>query len=147
MRQHHDGRDFDRTRPKRRLSRVAVAVAFAIATLQVVGMHEAFAAAHTWTGATSTAWSNAGNWSGGTPSGDATAALTFPSSGVTRFTSNNDLAGTTPIASMTFQQGGFLVTGNAISVTSGLTDSAGSSTVNAPLSLTGTPSFSVASTG
>lgn len=131
----------------RRVSRIGVLVASVTIVLQLAAIQPAFAATHTWSGAADNNWSNAGNWSGGSPSGDPTAAVMFPSSGVTRFASNNNLSSPTPISSMTFAQGGFTLSGNTIAVSSGVTNSAGSNSIIAPLSLSGTGAFNVANTG
>jgi hypothetical protein len=53
----------------------------------------AMAATHTWTGAVSSAWSNNGNWTGGTPAGDPSADLVFPAS--SQLVSTNDIPGVT----------------------------------------------------
>jgi autotransporter-associated beta strand protein len=65
-------------------------------------------ATHVWSGATSTLWSVNGNWSsGGSPAGDSSPDLIFPASGVTRYTSKDDLAASTAIKSITFNDRGF----------------------------------------
>jgi autotransporter-associated beta strand protein len=68
-------------------------------------------ATHIWGGAVSNLWSNAANWSaGGSPVGDPSPDLIFPSSGVTRYTSRDDLALSTPIHSIRFDDRGFDLT-------------------------------------
>jgi autotransporter-associated beta strand protein len=57
-------------------------------------------ATHTWTGAASTLWSNAANWTGGSPAGDTDAMLVFPA-GAMNLTNSNDLSGLT-ITSISF---------------------------------------------
>jgi autotransporter-associated beta strand protein len=65
-------------------------------------------ATHVWSGAASTLWSNAANWSaGGSPAGDASADLVYPASGATRFTSKDDLPFDTPIRSIEFDGVGY----------------------------------------
>jgi autotransporter-associated beta strand protein len=64
-----------------------------------------------WSGAASTLWSVNGNWSsGGSPAGDSNADLVFPASGVTRYTSKDDLALSTAIHSIAFNDRGFDLT-------------------------------------
>jgi autotransporter-associated beta strand protein len=66
---------------------------------------------HTWNGAGATnLWSDAGNWSGGTPAGDPAAILIFPSAA--RPTNTNDLTDLT-IESLTFSSS-YTIDGNAI---------------------------------
>jgi len=49
-------------------------------------------AAHVWSGAFSSLWSDVRNWSiGGSPYGDNNAVLVFPESNVARFTSTHDI--------------------------------------------------------
>ncbi|HEV3258723.1 MAG TPA: hypothetical protein VG013_17770, partial [Gemmataceae bacterium] len=63
---------------------------------------------HIWSGAVSTLWSVAGNWSaGGSPAGDSNADLVFPASGATRLTSRDDLAQSAPIHSIQFNGSGY----------------------------------------
>jgi hypothetical protein len=65
---------------------------------------------HTWSGAASSLWSDAGNWiEYVSPAGDPSPDLVFPSSGVTNFTSTDDLPGSTPIGSIRFDGSGFIV--------------------------------------
>ncbi|HEX7154560.1 MAG TPA: Calx-beta domain-containing protein [Thermoanaerobaculia bacterium] len=74
------------------------------------------AATHVWTGATSDRWSDAANWEGGSPAGDAEAELLFPD-GATRTATVNDIASLT-VRSMSFSGGDCTIDGNAIHVTS-----------------------------
>jgi autotransporter-associated beta strand protein len=82
----------------------------------------ALGAPHVWTGAASDLFSNAANWSGGSPAGDANADLSFPAG--SRLTARNDLAGLT-VRSIAFSATGYTISGNAIALTSGaaITDS------------------------
>jgi hypothetical protein len=68
----------------------------------------ALAATHTWTGATSSFWSDSSNWIGGSPAGDPVADLVFPAV-VTRLTSTNDIPGVSYINSITFSAAGYNV--------------------------------------
>jgi autotransporter-associated beta strand protein len=69
-------------------------------------------ATHIWSGAVSDLWSVSGNWSsGGSPSGDSSPDLIFPSSGVTRYTSRDDLSGSIAIHSIQFNDRGFDLVG------------------------------------
>ncbi|HVE71884.1 MAG TPA: Calx-beta domain-containing protein [Thermoanaerobaculia bacterium] len=73
------------------------------------------AAVHIWTGASSDRFSDAGNWRGGSPAGDAAARLSFPG-GPTRLAVTNDLPGLT-VKSIAFSGSGYVVSGNAIVLT------------------------------
>jgi len=83
----------------------------------------------TWDGGgTTNNWSDAANWVGdvGPVQGD---SLVFD--GTTRLTSNNDLAANNIFQSIAFKTAGFNVTGNAITLTSGITSyqTAGSNSI------------------
>jgi autotransporter-associated beta strand protein len=82
-------------------------------------------ATHVWSGAASTLWSNPANWSaGGSPAGDASADLVYPASGVTRFTSKDDLPVNSPIHSIHFDDRGYDLTatlGNQIQLGENIT--------------------------
>jgi hypothetical protein len=73
------------------------------------------AATHIWTGAVNELFSVPGNWSGGSPAGDANAQLSFPPGG--RLAANNDIAGLT-VRSISFSASGYQLRGNAIAFTS-----------------------------
>ena len=90
----------------------------------------AHAGSHTWGGATSGAWSLAGNWSsGGAPTAiEANVTLIFPA-GASNQATNNDIPGLT-IASITFAGSGYSITGQKITLSGGI-------------SSTGTPGSSV----
>src|SRR5262245_47030384 len=68
-------------------------------------------AAHQWTGAASTLWSNASNWVGGSPAGDANAVLIFPST-PTRFTSTNNL-GNIPVSEIQIFGSGYTISSSS----------------------------------
>jgi autotransporter-associated beta strand protein len=81
----------------------------------------------TWTGAGANGnWSTAANWGGAVPgNGD---RLTF--TGSTRTVNTNDLTAlTTP--SLTFNAGGFTIYGNALTVSTAVTNASGNNTINA----------------
>ena len=67
----------------------------------------ALASIHVWTGAADGRFSNPSNWIGGSPAGDATAAISFPAS--SRTTATNDLTGLTA-QSIAFSADGFTIT-------------------------------------
>ena len=95
-------------------------------------------AVHQWTGAVNTLWSNAGNWIGGSPAGDSSAVLIFPASGVTNYTSNNDVMNF--ISSLDFRGSGFNITGNNFQInTDGLVaeNTTGVNTVNQRVAFSG----------
>jgi autotransporter-associated beta strand protein len=74
-------------------------------------------AVHTWTGASSAVWSNAGNWTGGTPANDSQAALVFPS-GAANLVNTNDLTGLS-LSSVTLAGPGYDITGNGVQLVAG----------------------------
>ena len=84
---------------------------FALTALLVAAF--APGASHTWSGANSGLWSDAGNWSvGGAPTSGETVDLTFPIS-ATNFAMNNDVSNLT-VTSMTFNNTPYSLTGNAV---------------------------------
>jgi fibronectin-binding autotransporter adhesin len=86
---------------------------FSLLALCLLASIPAFAASHVWTGAADDRFSNAANWIGGSPAGDASASISFPAS--SRTTAANDLNGLT-VQSIDFSAGGFTVSGNPITV-------------------------------
>ena len=75
-------------------------------------------ATHTWTGAASTLWSNAANWNGGSPAGDADAMLVFPA-GAANLINMNDISGLT-ITSISFTGSDhYTLSGMAITLNAG----------------------------
>ncbi len=70
--------------------------------------------AHSWTGAVSNLWSNAANWTGGSPAGDPNAVLQFPA-GAANLANQNDLTGV-KISELFFHGSGYTITGNAVTV-------------------------------
>ena len=86
---------------------------FSLLVLCLFASVPALAATHVWTGATDDRFSNASNWIGGTPAGDASAAISFPAT--SRATATNDLNGLT-VQSIAFSAGGFTIGGNPITL-------------------------------
>jgi hypothetical protein len=74
-------------------------------------------AVHTWTGASSAVWSNAGNWLGGSPAGDAQAQLIFPATAA-HLTNTNDLTGLS-IASLSIAGSNYQITGKGVQLGAG----------------------------
>jgi autotransporter-associated beta strand protein len=74
-------------------------------------------ATHTWTGATSDLWSVASNWTGGSPAGDASAVLVFPS-GAMNLSTMNDLTNLTA-QGITVSGNGYTLSGNQLILTGG----------------------------
>src|SRR5262249_12796950 len=75
-------------------------------------LEERFApAAHTWSGAAGTAWSNPGNWSaGGAPvAGETAVTLTFPA--VTNKAAQDDISGLS-VDQIKFTANGYTISGN-----------------------------------
>jgi autotransporter-associated beta strand protein len=111
-------------------------------------------ATHVWSGAVSDLWSVAGNWSsGGSPVGDLSPDLVFPASGVTRFTSKDDLALDTVIHSIQFNDRGYDLTataGNRIKLGTDITanNTSGVNAIEIDISLTAADhTFKVAGDG
>jgi autotransporter-associated beta strand protein len=75
------------------------------------------AAVHVWNGTASDRFSDAANWTGGSPAGDPDAELSFPE-GTTRATLNNDLAGLT-VRSIALAGTGYVLRGLPITLTAG----------------------------
>lgn len=91
------------------------------------------AATVTWTGTTNGNWSNASNWGGTLPAaGD---DLVFPTSGANQ-TNTNDLPGTSSFNSISITGGTYFLSGNPFILgAGGITQSAGGSEVDLPLTL------------
>jgi hypothetical protein len=105
----------------------------------------AHAATHVWTGAVDDHLSNGSNWIGGSPVGDASAAISFPAS--SRPAATNDLNGLT-VQSIAFSAGGFTISGNPITLAANATvidTSQGTNTISCNLVLAG--DIAVAVTG
>jgi hypothetical protein len=91
---------------------------FSLLVLCLFASLRALAATHVWTGAADDHFSNSANWIGGSPAGDASAAISFPAS--SRPTATNDLNGLTA-QSIAFSAGGFTIGGNAITLAANAT--------------------------
>ena len=75
------------------------------------------AAVHVWSGAVSDRFSDAGNWTGGSPAGDGAAELSFPG-GVSRTALNNDLSNLT-VRSISFASAGYTLRGLPVTLAAG----------------------------
>ena len=107
----------------------------------------AIAITYSWTGAgADNHWSTAANWDAGTAPTNGS-DLVFPS-GAARLTENNDLSGLS-LHSVSIQGSGYLVTGNAISISNGFSASypSGTSEIALNTTLTANESTDVASGG
>ena len=83
-------------------------------------------AVHTWTGlGTTNSWGDAGNWSGGTPAGDASPTLVFPAS--PRLTSLNDVSGRL-VHEIIIQANGYTIGGSAFTLDGAITADVGVTT-------------------
>lgn len=89
------------------------------------------AATRTWTGATNTLWSNAGNWDTGVPVGGDD--LVFPAAALNP-ANQNDLAAGTSFGTITLG-GGYTITGNALTLTAALLNATGVNTFHPPITL------------
>src|SRR5437879_4237998 len=76
-------------------------------------------ATHVWSGAASNLWSNNANWNGGSPSGDASADLVFPSN-AQNFANRNDLSSLN-IQSISFSGSSYKIDGNGVTLHQGMT--------------------------
>jgi autotransporter-associated beta strand protein len=98
----------------------------------------------TWTGGgTTNHWSDAANWGGKAPSaGD---NLVFPA-GAAQATNTNDFAAGTTFNSITVSGGGYSISGNALTLSTGLDDSnaTGSNVINLPITLSKAQTFTAA---
>ena len=93
------------------------------------------AATDTWSGTADINWNNAGNWDNPVATGD---DLIFPTS--TRLISSNDFSALT-IGSISLSSSGYTLVGNALTITNGLSDSAGSNTCSIALTLGASQTF------
>jgi hypothetical protein len=110
---------------------------FPLVVLYLFASLPGLAATHVWTGAADDRFSNASNWIGGPPAGDASAGISFPAS--SRPTATNDLTGLT-VQSIAFSAGGFTISGNGITLAANGTvidASAASNTIACNLALGG----------
>lgn len=103
---------------------------------------------YTWTGAADANWSTAGNWLGGVAPADNEVGVSVVfDSNTTRFTSTNDRTGLS-IDTISFDNIGVLVNGNAATLTTAITatPTASNNIVDLPLALSGTVAVTVGST-
>jgi hypothetical protein len=110
---------------------------FLLLVLCLLVSSAAQAATHVWIGAEDDHFSNPSNWIGGSPAGDASAAISFPASG--RPAATNDLNGLT-VQSIAFSAGGFTISGNPITLAANATvidTSQGTNTISCNLVLVG----------
>jgi hypothetical protein len=88
----------------------------------------------TWTGAVDNLWSTPGNWTGGVPaSGD---RIAFSATGLNR-TNTNNLAPGTVFYDLTFLGGNYVLSGNDLGLTNGITSTQAPITINANLQVVG----------
>ncbi len=93
----------------------------------------------TWTGAVDNLWSTAGNWTGGLPAaGD---RVVFGVSGLNR-TTTNDLPAGTAFFDITFLGDNYVINGNALGLTDGVTCNQGPNTINVNLQVLGPQTMS-----
>ena len=103
----------------------------------------------TWTGAVDANWSNNGNWLGGVaPTNNAVGVNVTFDSNTTRFTSTNNLTGLS-LGTVTFNNTGVTLNGNAATITGGITasTSANNNIVDLPLALSGTATVTLGDSG
>jgi fibronectin-binding autotransporter adhesin len=100
----------------------------------------------TWTGASGgsgasglNAWKTAGNWSGSVAPSTAGDIIIFPASATYYYASNN-YSGLT-IQQMTFNGSGYILAGQALTITNGITDTAGANTNGIALTLGASQTF------
>ncbi|HVM97681.1 MAG TPA: hypothetical protein VMT89_14900, partial [Candidatus Acidoferrales bacterium] len=118
------------------LARAIVAVVFSVA---VALLQTAQADTKTWAGSIDASWSNAGNWAGGVPStGD---RLSFFNAPGTR-TSSNDLAAGIVYQDISFLDSGYTLNGNGIGLSDGISGFGSGNTINLPIQLQASQSFS-----
>src|SRR4029079_18164540 len=87
---------------------------------------------YSWSGASSSLWSNSANW---TPNGVPTDGdtLAFPA-GAANLTNTNDLSAGTSFAAVAFNGSGYILNGNGIVLTGPLTATVGgTTTINLPI--------------
>jgi len=103
-----------------------------LASALTLGAGHLTAADRTWTGNTLTDpnWSNAGNWDTGAPANNDNASFT----GFNQLANNNDLTGLS-LGWLQFASGDFVLSGNALTLASGLTNLAGNNAVGLGLTL------------
>jgi hypothetical protein len=105
-----------------------------VAILISVSTAIAHADTKTWTGAVDYLWSTPGNWTGGIPAaGD---RIAFSATGLNR-TTTNDLAAGTVFYDLTFLGSNYVINGNLLGLTDGITSSQAPATINVNLQVVG----------
>src|SRR4051812_20827475 len=98
----------------------------------------AWPSTHVWTGKASPRFSDAANWIGGSPAGDASAELVFPAGPLT-LAVTNDINGLAPVA-LRFPSAGYAISGFSMTLPAGASITsgpAGSNTISTDLIMTG----------
>jgi hypothetical protein len=114
-----------------RLSALRVVI---VAILISVSTAIAHADTKTWTGAVNYLWSTPGNWTGGVPAaGD---RIAFSATGLNR-TTTNDLATGTVFYDLTFLGSNYIINGNPLGLTDGITSGQAPATINVNLQVVG----------
>jgi autotransporter-associated beta strand protein len=108
-------------------------------------------ATHTWqggAGATGTLWSVGTNWVEGTAPTEAHADVIFGSAGLAHNVNTNDLVGAS-LGTITFNSSTYSISGNAITLSGGISDTAasGTDTFSPDIMLTASQTVSVANSG
>ena len=93
------------------------------------------AAAKTWTGAASAAWTNAGNWLGGVPGNSD--PLVFPS-GAANLNNTNDITDDVVFRSILFSGSNYILNGMPLAIANGITSTSAPNTINNPVLFSGT---------
>ncbi|MEO7324350.1 MAG: Ig-like domain repeat protein [Dokdonella sp.] len=123
-----------RTRRTKRLRAAALMPALWMAVVLMLTPLPGWASnLYSWSGASSALWSNPANW---TPNGVPTDGdtLAFPS-GAANITNTNDLAAGTTFVSLVFNGNSYTLNGNAIVLTSSISATVGTTTVNLPINV------------
>ena len=132
---------------KRRLKswRLFLPVIIFVVGFFVFAQSASAAATSTWSGAGGNAnWTTSGNWDVVPVAGN---DLVFPATGVTASSTNNDFTAGTVFNSVTINGGGYILAGNSISITTGVTDNNSYATGTAiSLVMTGAGSFTKSGT-
>src|SRR5882757_3310469 len=128
----------------RRVARLGVQIVFCCSSLTIFAVSRVEGATCVWSGAAANAnWNQSGNWSSCTTpaAGD---DLVFPD-GAARLTNTNNFAGTLALRSITFSgaAAGYILQGNAISLTAGITsnNTAGTNRVSLTVNLAASQLF------
>lgn len=114
---------------------------FPLVILALLAVTSGNAATHVWNGSASDRFSDAANWTGGSPAGDAEAELLFASTTGSRLP-QNDIDGLT-VRSISISTGGYTIGGKPITVTRDVMMTVGESTIACDLILAGDVTFFV----